>query len=150
MKKNERLRKVRKELLLSQAEMAEKLAITQSLFSAMELGTRNINRRTLILLRDKFGINPDYLMEEKEPMFFHQQNTSIRDGKSNVGNVFKKSNHNILQHNEKSTVNEAYNPYATEDVKTLQMQLENCIEAKKRLEDEVEFLRGIIKQQNRS
>lgn len=146
MKKNERLREIRKKLLLSQAEMAEKMGLTQSALSAMELGTRNIGRRTMLFLKDKFDINPDFILEGQEPMFFSHKNINVRHQNTNVGNRFKNSDHNVL----KQTVSESDNEYIAPEIQTLQIQLENCRDAKKRLEDEVQFLRNLLERQNKT
>lgn len=57
-----RLSLLRKELKLSQFELAERLGVSQQTISKYENGTREPDNNTLKLLSDFFGVSTDYLL----------------------------------------------------------------------------------------
>lgn len=54
--------KLRKELNMSQAELAEKLGVSQQTISKYERGTREPDNKTLIKLSEIFNCTTDYLL----------------------------------------------------------------------------------------
>lgn len=58
---NKRLLQIRKHFDLTQAEFAEKLKITHSAYSKIELGQRNLTDRTIADICREFNINEDWL-----------------------------------------------------------------------------------------
>jgi transcriptional regulator with XRE-family HTH domain len=70
------LKKVRKELGLTQSEVSETLGITQSAYSGMERGTKSAltidHYETLI---DRYGINPLFLLKGELPLFSDESPT---------------------------------------------------------------------------
>lgn len=58
---NKRLLQIRKHFDLTQAEFAEKLKITHSAYSKIELGQRNLTDRTIADICREFNINEEWL-----------------------------------------------------------------------------------------
>ncbi len=61
-----RLRELRKELKLTQTDVANKLFITQHGYSNYENGKTEPNIETLIKLADIFNVSVDYLIERND------------------------------------------------------------------------------------
>ena len=66
---NERIRALRKELGMNQTEFAERIALSQSHLTSVELGKKSVTDRTIKLICVEFGISEDWLRTGKEPMF---------------------------------------------------------------------------------
>jgi len=62
----DRLRSLRKERRLRQADIAEILGITQTHYQRVEKGKINIPTLTLCALADYFGVSIDYLVGRSE------------------------------------------------------------------------------------
>ncbi|MCT4583761.1 MAG: helix-turn-helix domain-containing protein [Peptostreptococcaceae bacterium] len=60
---SEKMKLLRKELSLTQAELAEKLNITRSALSLYELGKRQPDFETLNKIADFFEVSTDYLLD---------------------------------------------------------------------------------------
>ena len=58
----ERLRELRKEKKIKQAEMAQLLEIAARNYQRLEYGKTNVNATTLIFLCDYFHVSADYLL----------------------------------------------------------------------------------------
>ena len=71
----ERLKKLRKRLNLSQIEMAEKMEVTRSYWSALERGNRELSGGILRKLIVSFRVSADWLLTGKE--FPSQDNTKL-------------------------------------------------------------------------
>lgn len=87
-----RLKIARKELKLSQQEMAKKIDISQSYYSAIEKGKRPLSDKVYKILSDIFNINIEWLENGKGDMF-------LNGGKSNnlyTTNNYHKSNKNVI------------------------------------------------------
>jgi len=67
-----RLRKVRDDLGLSQKSVAKFIGTTQSNYSKIERGSFPPNKAHLILLRDNFKINPDWILYGATPVFLEE------------------------------------------------------------------------------
>lgn len=59
-----RIKELRKEHLMTQAELAEKLGISSRALGNYERGDRGINEETLAKLADVFGVSPGYVLGE--------------------------------------------------------------------------------------
>lgn len=66
---NTRLKKLRKELKLTQSEFGEKIGITAAAISDIEKGRRNLTERNISLICEKFGVNPSWLRNDTGEMF---------------------------------------------------------------------------------
>jgi len=62
----QRLKELRKEKRLRQAEMAKLLGITPQHYQRIEYGKINISALTLYTLADYFGVSTDYLLGRTE------------------------------------------------------------------------------------
>lgn len=62
MAKYERLRNMREDLDMTQAEIGKKLCISQRTYAHYEAGTRDIPIEILIKLADLYNVNLDYLV----------------------------------------------------------------------------------------
>lgn len=63
MKQYSRLKTLREDADMTQAEVGSKLNISQRSYVHFEAGTRGIPLETLIALADLYKVNPDYLVE---------------------------------------------------------------------------------------
>lgn len=71
MKRCQRLRDLREDLDLTQAQVGEKLHLSQRAYAHYEAGTRDIPVEILAALADLYGVNLDYLVgrtDVKEPL----------------------------------------------------------------------------------
>ena len=59
---NERLKQIREELNMSQAKFGKELNLSQNHISALEHGTRDITRRIVNNICDRFKINQEWLL----------------------------------------------------------------------------------------
>lgn len=57
----ERIKQIRKNHGLSQADFAEKISISRSALTKIETGENNPSEQTLVLICDKFGISRQWL-----------------------------------------------------------------------------------------
>lgn len=62
MARYDRLRNIREDLDMTQADIGEKLCISQRTYAHYEAGTRDIPVETLIKLADLYNVNMDYLV----------------------------------------------------------------------------------------
>ncbi len=60
--KYDRIKKLRLEKKLTQAQLGEILDVNQRTYSQYELGTRSISVELLIVLADYYGVTLDYLV----------------------------------------------------------------------------------------
>jgi len=68
-----RIKKIRKNLSLSQTEFASGLNISQSAISAYEKNERIPSKNVLNQISYKYNINLEYLLNGKEPIFLSQK-----------------------------------------------------------------------------
>lgn len=66
---NKRIKILRKELGLTQSQLAESLHITKSAIANIETGARNITDRTISDICREFNVNEEWLRNGTEPMF---------------------------------------------------------------------------------
>ena len=69
---NTRLKELRKELKLTQAEFGEKLGITAAAISDIEKGRRNLTDRNINLICEKFYVSEEWLREGIGDIFIPQ------------------------------------------------------------------------------
>lgn len=69
---NTRLKELRKELKLTQAEFGEKLGITAAAISDIEKGRRNLTDRNINLICEKFYVSEEWLREGIGDIFVPQ------------------------------------------------------------------------------
>ena len=66
---NELLVQLRKSLSLSQSAFAEKIGLSQSGYSLIEKGKRDLNDRVLKLICNEFNVNESWIRNGDGPMF---------------------------------------------------------------------------------
>lgn len=64
-----RIKELRKFLNLTQAEFGEKIGLKPTAIGQMENGTRNVTKRTKILLSEKYNVNINWLTTGEGTMF---------------------------------------------------------------------------------
>lgn len=74
---NERIRALRKELGMNQTEFAERIALSQSHLTSVELGKKSVTDRTIKLICIEFGISEDWLRTGKEPKYLDDDDSSL-------------------------------------------------------------------------
>lgn len=74
---NERLKKVRKHLGLTQEELGTKIGLTKSGISAIESGDRAVNDKHIKLLNAAFNVNENWLRTGEGDMFLESDGTVI-------------------------------------------------------------------------
>lgn len=77
MEIGDRLKEIRKTLGLTQADFGEKLGLKPTAIGLYENGTRNITERTIILLKEKYNVNIDYLKNGLGEMFIEPSDFSL-------------------------------------------------------------------------
>ena len=65
----ERIRAIRKELCLNQVDFAQKVGLTQTYLSMIELGKTKLTEKSIKLICSTFGINEDWFRTGKGTMF---------------------------------------------------------------------------------
>jgi len=66
---NERIKEVRLALELTQTKFAQRIAIATSYIAGMELGTKKVNDRIILLISMEFGINEHWLRTGEGSMY---------------------------------------------------------------------------------
>ena len=66
---NDRIKKVRLALGLSQAKFCRVIPLTRGHYAEIELGNRQVNQRTIKLLAASYGVNEGFLKTGKGEMF---------------------------------------------------------------------------------
>ncbi len=79
MNTSDRLRKLRKELNLSQPKFGEKLGVSKSVIVNLELGRVELKELMLNLICKTYNVNPLWLSEGKGEMFFEVSEGLIED-----------------------------------------------------------------------
>jgi len=75
---SDRIRTLRRDLRLTQEELGKAAGVTKSAVSQWERGTSVPGRDALLSLRNKFGINPDWVMTGQGPMRIGRASTAQR------------------------------------------------------------------------
>jgi transcriptional regulator with XRE-family HTH domain len=94
----DRLKKLRKELRLTQIQMSEKLNIEQSTYSKYETNKSHINLHLLQKLQTEFGIDPNEFLSKSDANFQNQL-SSISKRKKSAGEEDLTVLENILNAN---------------------------------------------------
>jgi len=71
MNKNERLKILRKYLNLTTRAFGKSIGLSGSVISNIENGRRNMTKRTLKDICREYNVNPQWLINGIEPMFFN-------------------------------------------------------------------------------
>ena len=66
---NDRIKKVRLELGLSQAKFCKEIFFTPGHYASIELNNREVNRRIIKLVSVIYNVREEYLKTGKEPIF---------------------------------------------------------------------------------
>lgn len=77
MNANERVKELRKELELTQADFGERIGLKQAVIGQMENGSRNLTDRTIILICEKYSVNENWLRTGKGEMFIESDSTIV-------------------------------------------------------------------------
>ena len=85
---NERLAYARKKMHLTQAQFAEKICVSTSFFSSMEIGGRKINSRMIKLINLSTGINGKWLETGEGDIFSHDADQEIEE----IVNLYRQLN----------------------------------------------------------
>lgn len=72
MTKNERVKKIRKELKLNQTEFGTKIAVAQSYMAAIESSQREVTPKIFKLICSEYGVNESWLETGVGEMFKSQ------------------------------------------------------------------------------
>ena len=72
-----RIRILRKELSLTQAEFGDKIGLKQAVIGQMENNTRNITDRTILLICEKYSVSKQWLCNGIGEMFVETDKTVI-------------------------------------------------------------------------
>ena len=75
----ERIKKVRKELNLTQQNLADKISIKQNSVALIESGKRNPSEQTLTLICREFRVSEDWLKNGKGEMFVDTDNSALSE-----------------------------------------------------------------------
>jgi len=70
---NERIKKIRSVLKLTQVNFSKKIFISQGSYNDIETGTRKVNERIIQLICSQFNINKDWLKTGKGEMFYKEK-----------------------------------------------------------------------------
>jgi transcriptional regulator with XRE-family HTH domain len=67
---NERIKKLRLTLAISQRQFAKRIFVSQGLLAEIELGHRRVNNRIVHLISSQFKVNIDWLQKGEGEIFF--------------------------------------------------------------------------------
>ena len=79
---NSRLRSIRKELSLTQENLARVLGIGKSALSMIETGKASLSERNKNILVQELNVNPDWLETGEGPMFLEVRPADVFAGRS--------------------------------------------------------------------
>jgi transcriptional regulator with XRE-family HTH domain len=77
MQVGDRLRELRKHYGLNQTEFGDKIGLKQTAIGQMENNTRSITDRTIMLLREKYNANENWLLNGTGNMFIEPSTFSL-------------------------------------------------------------------------
>jgi transcriptional regulator with XRE-family HTH domain len=69
MTKNERVKKVRSELKLTQTEFGKKIAVAQGYMASIEKGEREVTPKIAKLISSEYGVNEEWIETGEGEMF---------------------------------------------------------------------------------
>ncbi len=92
MNENEKIKEIRKELGLTQQEMADALCVSKQYLSKVENGLTELSKEKIILLCEKFNISVNWLLMNKGFMYL---------GEIEQYNGFKDSVEKLINSNER-------------------------------------------------
>ncbi|MDO4587959.1 MAG: helix-turn-helix domain-containing protein [Planctomycetia bacterium] len=84
MKKKERLIELRKNLGLTQDQIAKKIRVTRSYYSLLETGEKEIVSKTLARLKEYLNVNPEWIETGKGDMLLEKQPSTNNDSERDV------------------------------------------------------------------
>jgi transcriptional regulator with XRE-family HTH domain len=88
---NERIKKIRKTLGLTQAQFCRGIFLTNGHYAGIELGVRAINERTVKLLATTYGVNENFLKTGEGEMFGRAIDVKLEE----LTHIFKSLPHNF-------------------------------------------------------
>lgn len=95
---NERIKKIRKEIKLTQIEFAEICGVTQRYISEIESGKqKTISAEVFYKITKKFNINPDWLLTGEGDMFLKTGNATYGNNSSIITGNNNTVNYNLSQ-----------------------------------------------------
>ena len=81
----ERVRLLRKELGLNQAQFAEKIGLKQAAIGLYENNQRGVADRIILLIYEKYSVREEWLRDGIEPMFVESDSTIVSQLSSEYG-----------------------------------------------------------------
>ena len=81
----ERVRLLRKELGLNQAQFAEKIGLKQAAIGLYENNQRGVADRIILLICEKYSVREEWLRDGIEPMFVESDSTIVSQLSSEYG-----------------------------------------------------------------
>ena len=81
----ERVRLLRKELGLNQAQFAEKIGLKQAAIGLYENNQRGVANRIILLICEKYSVREEWLRDGIEPMFVESDSTIVSQLSSEYG-----------------------------------------------------------------
>ena len=81
----ERVRLLRKELGLNQAQFAEKIGLKQAVIGLYENNQRGVADRIILLICEKYSVREEWLRDGIEPMFVESDSTIVSQLSSEYG-----------------------------------------------------------------
>lgn len=94
---NERIKKIRKTLNLSQEEFGAKIGLTRSSISKFEKGKINMSEQSLKLMCIEFNLNPVWLIEGTGEIFLRDDDIDRLAGKHNLDEFWIKILKGIIE-----------------------------------------------------
>lgn len=86
----ERIKKIRKELRMTQTEFGKKIGMSKQYFSKVENGVVLLNNEKLVAIGDNFHVNLNYLLLGNGEMFFSEKDAKAADQNTCIEDVIDK------------------------------------------------------------
>ncbi len=86
MNENEKIKEIRKELGLTQQEMADSIGVSKQYFSKIENGLTELSKEKITKLCNCYGISLDWILSDKGGMFL-RENEIIDNLTTDVDNI---------------------------------------------------------------
>lgn len=86
MNENEKIKEIRKELGLTQQEMADSIGVSKQYFSKVENGLTELSKEKITKLCNCYGVSLDWLLSDKGGMFI-RENEIINNLTDNIDNI---------------------------------------------------------------
>ena len=86
----ERIKKIRKELRMTQSEFGKKIGMSKQYFSKVENGVVLLNNEKLVAIGDNFNVNLNYLLLGDGEMFFNNSSTMPYSSSVSIEDIIDK------------------------------------------------------------